>query len=292
MNIRIPLLIPAVAVAMSVSSCGDKNQVSDKPGAADPANDVATKAVLAERDSLIALFNDISGDMVQIKQIESIVTVPSNLGNENGATSPSLRDDILAIRQLLQERRQRLEELEQKLTRQSGENVQLTQMISNLRAQIGQNESTINLLTEQLSIANTTISELNTKVDSLNVSVADMTAQKDAYAQQTQDLTAEINKCYYAIGSNSELKSHRIIEKKFLGKTKIMQGDYEMSYFTTADKRNLTKIPLYSKKAKVWTSQPQDSYSITQDADGNKTLNITDPAKFWATSNFLVIQTD
>ncbi len=286
------IIIPVLALTASVfTGCKDAQPKADDQNA-QTADAEALNAATAEKDSLIALFNDIAGDMEQIKAMESIVAVPSQIGQDGSARTITIRDDIQALRISLQERRARLEELEQKLAQQSGKNAQLSQMITNLRNQIEQNEATIASLTDQLAAANITISQLNTTVDSLNVSVADATAKNDALQQQTEDLTNEINKCYYVIGSNKELKSHNIIEKGFLRKTKIMQGDYELSYFTRADKRTLTQIPVYSKKIKVWSSQPKDSYSITSEANGNKVLKITNPSKFWAASNYLIIQTD
>lgn len=70
-----------------------------------------------------------------------------------------------------------------------------------------------------------------------------------------------------------------------------MKGDFDESYFTTGDKRNLSEIPTHSKKAKILTSQPADSYEIV-DVNGQKVVKITDPTKFWQLSNFLVIQVD
>ena len=71
-----------------------------------------------------------------------------------------------------------------------------------------------------------------------------------------------------------------------------MPEDFQRSYFTMADQRSLTSLPLHSKKAKVLTSQPSDSYQIVNDANGMKVLNITNPEKFWATYKYLVIQVD
>ena len=34
-----------------------------------------------------------------------------------------------------------------------------------------------------------------------------------------------MNECFYVIGSNKELKANNIISKKFLGKTKVLEGD-------------------------------------------------------------------
>ncbi len=70
-----------------------------------------------------------------------------------------------------------------------------------------------------------------------------------------------------------------------------MKGNFDMSYFTSADRRTLTEIPTHSKKAKIKTSQPADSYSIV-DQGGQKVIKITNPDKFWQLSNFLVVEVD
>ncbi|MCM1293130.1 MAG: hypothetical protein NC230_06100 [Bacteroides sp.] len=283
-----------LASVLTISSCNSDKKSADQ-------TDLDASAVgqtgrdadaEAQRDSLIALFNDISGDLIQIKEVESIVSLPSNLITESGKSTPQLRDDLSAIRQTLQTRRERLLELEKKLNASSGQNADLLKMIDNLKVQMEQSEATIASLTQQLADANTQIAGLNVKVDSLNTSVATVTAEKNVAQQQNVDLTNELNQCFYAIGSKSELQKHKIIETGFLRKTKIMQGDYEASYFTKADRRNLTQLPLYSKKAKVMTNQPTDSYVIESDASGMKTLKITNPNRFWGTGNYLVVQID
>ena len=300
MKISTSLSISVLSLLTVACSNSDKNTNSNGSDTLLMSEqEVTIDPVVAQRDSLIALFNDISGDIIQIKDMEAIISLLANMQTENGRTVPQMRDDLLAIQQTLQIRRQKLEELEKKLKATDQQNAdyasrngELLKMIDNLKTQMAENEKTITSLTEQLAAAKTTITELNTTVDSLNTSVANVTAEKNAAEEKNLQLTNEMNQCFYAIGSKSELKSHKIIETGFLKKTKIMQGDFETGYFTKADRRSLTTIPLYSKNAKVLTNQPKDSYSISKDANGNKTLNIMNPTKFWSTGNYLVIQTD
>ena len=80
-----------------------------------------------------------------------------------------------------------------------------------------------------------------------------------------------------------------MIESGFLRKTKIMEGDYEKSSFTQADKRQLTSLNLHSKKAKVLSKHPEGSYQII-DNGNTKSLRITNAAAFWELSNYLIIQ--
>ena len=235
--------------------------------------------------------------MSQIKDLEKIISTPGSLG-ESSSRKEQIKNDMIAIQKALQERRERLEELEKKLANGGGENSTLKRTISNLKAQIAEQQTEIATLTNQLASANIRIEELNTQVNTLNTSVDSLSTgltaereRKEAAEQAATEATNELNACYYAIGTNKELKEKKILESGFLRKTKVMKGDFDMSYFTTADKRSLNQIQTHSKKAKVMTSQPTDSYKIV-DQNGQKVIMITDPAKFWQLSNFLVIEVD
>ena len=50
-------------------------------------------------------------------------------------------------------------------------------------------------------------------------------------------------------------------------------------------------VNLHSKKAKVLSNHPDESYTIV-DNDGVKELKIIDPVGFWELSNYLIIQID
>ena len=166
--------------------------------------------------------------------------------------------------------------------------------IDNLKAQLEDQQKTINGLTEQLAAAHIQIKNLNQSVDSLNTVTKNVTREKEAAVQETKQLTHEVdnlNTCYYVIGSKKELKANKIIETGFLRKTKILEGDFEMSYFTKADRRTLNEIPLHSNKAQLMTNHPKDSYEIV-DHGNVKTLHIKDAHRFWEKSNFLVVKVD
>ncbi len=253
---------------------------------------------LATQDSLLVLVNDISDGMSQIKDLEKIISTPGGLGNETASRKEQIRNDMIAIQQALQERRERLAELEKKLEKAGGESSTLKRTISNLKAQIAEQSTEIATLTNQLASANikieeltSTVKSLNTDVDSLKTNVEAERAAKTAAEEAALAADRELNACYYAIGTNKELKERDILKSGFLRKTKLLKGDFDMSYFTTGDKRNLSEIATHSKKAKIMTSQPKDSYEIV-DVDGQKVIKITNPAKFWQLSDFIVIEVD
>lgn len=255
------------------------------------------RETLATQDSLLVLVNDISEGMTQIKDLEKIIALPGNIG-ESASRKEQIKNDMIAIQQALQERRQRLEELEKKLASAGGESTTLKRTISNLKAQIAEQQTEIATLTNQLASANIKIEQLSNQVidlgtanDSLSTGLNVEREQKQAAEEAATAATNELNTVYYAIGTSKELKAKKILESGFLRKTKVMKGDFDMNYFTTADRRTLTQIPTHSNKAKIMTSQPQDSYKIVEQG-GQKVIMITNPDKFWQLSNFLVIEVD
>ncbi len=275
-------------VVIMVACNGDKlKQAEDRNANLDDS----LKVALANQDSLFGLLNDITEGMNQIKDLEKILSSTADLGAESQSRKDQIRNDMVAIQRALQERRERLVELESKLAKSSSYNVTLKRTIENLKAEIATQETTITSLRNDLASANIKIEELDLQVDSLNTTVANVTQEKELAQEESVNLANELNTCYYAIGTKDELKDNKIIETGFLRKTKIMSGDYEQSYFTTADKRQLTTIPLHSKKAKVLTNQPAGSYEIA-DIDGMKVLKIINADKFWSLSNYLVVQVD
>ena len=161
--------------------------------------------------------------------------------------------------------------------------------ITNLKKQIEGQEETIRGLNAQLAAANLRIDQLNVSVDSLKDENTKVNLEKRAALDEGERLTNELNTCYYVLGSKKELKDNKIIESGFLRKTKVMESDYELSYFTRADKRTLTELPLHTSKAKVLSKHPASSYKII-DNGKSKTLVITNSAKFWELSNFLIVQ--
>ena len=87
------------------------------------------------------------------------------------------------------------------------------------------------------------------------------------------------------------MKDQKIITKKFLQKTKVLEDDdFNKNYFTQIDIRTDKEIKLYSKEAKLLTAHPEGTYELKKDDKGQLTLVITNPNKFWSVSRYLVIE--
>ncbi len=284
------ILVAPVAALLVATACTSREKLEQAEHQSAELN-TELQATLATQDSLFALINDISEGMAQIKDIEQIVAAPG-LNGETRSSREALRNDMTAIRQALQQRRERLAQLEEKLKQSGSKNATLLKTIDNLKEQIASQESEIASLNTKLAAAGQEIAALGAQVDSLTTTVTEVTDQREAARQEATQLNDELNTCYFAIGTKSELQKNQIIKTGFLRKTKIMEGDFEKDYFTKADKRTLVSIPLHSSKAEVMTNQPKDSYEIVEGENGQKTLKILNPTRFWELSNFLVVKVD
>ncbi|MBR6746898.1 MAG: hypothetical protein IKL83_05925 [Muribaculaceae bacterium] len=278
---------------LTLMSCGGESKDATGETSVDQLVQVrdSLQQVIADQDSLLTLLNELGDGMQQIKLIENIVSA-ENLKSETPDNRNKIRNDMADIQRTLSERRQRLAELEARLNKSNSNNAHLRQAIASLKTQISNQEATIEELRGSLASANIYIDQLTQDVDSLNVEVANTIEERNAAELKNIELTNQLNECFYVIGSKSELKEHKIIETGFLKKTKVMPDEFQHNYFTKADIRNLNSLPLHSKKAKVLTNQPADSYEIVEDDNGMKVLNILNPEQFWSTYKYLVIQID
>lgn len=281
--------MPLLAIpALIFSSCAKNEKPSETidAEALAAASRSELEGAVSDRDQLLELVGDIQQNINEIKELENIVTASSN---ETPDRRQQIREDIAAIREALVQKQKRLAELEAKLSSSNLYSASLQKTIETLKNQIETQSAEIDRLNSELANANQRITQLDTKVDSLNTTVSNVTNERDAAQQESVELNNQLNTCYYAIGSAKELKQHKILEGGFLKKTKIMDGDFDASFFTTADKRTLTSIPLDAKKAEVLTNQPKNSYRFDRNGQ-SLILVITDPSLFWNKSNYLVVK--
>lgn len=289
-------IIAILLASMTIWSCSNDSKQNEEQIALQDtinANKEALVKAIADRDSLFSLINDISDDMDQIKSLENILA-SNTWTSETSSKKEKIKNDLQILKNTLQQRQQKLNELEKKLKDSKLTNTKLEKTIETLKTQIAEHQAEIENLNTALTSAKGQIVKLENDKDSLNKTITTVSAEKakvEEIAEEAITNVNELNKCFYAIGSKKELKQNKILESGFLKKTKVMQGEYDQNFFSVADKRTLKKINLHSKKAKILTNHPANSYEL-QDVDGQKTLLITNPSIFWNLSNYLVIQID
>lgn len=273
--------------AVLLASCGGKEQQMH-----DSLVDMSRQYEEATdfNDSLMLLMGDIYTGLDSINQQEGLLY---NLkGGENVDRREEIRQNLNALKARLDANRALLASMEQKLQASNSQNSVLTKTIEQLKAHIAQQDEKLAKLQEDLDNANAQIADLNNQVAEGQEQLKGETQAKEAAQAAAVEAENEANKVFYAIGTNKELKKNGLLEKKFLGATKVLQGDFNTNYFTIADKRKISEIKTNSKKVKIWSNNPAGSYEIVEGADGNKVIRITNPTAFWSISPYLIIQVD
>ena len=278
--------------ALLLSSCASKQE--DKKIEEDSVKIADLTAEYEEatnfNDSLMLLMGDIYTGLDSINTQEGLLY---NMGNGDAADRRAeIRRNLSTIKARLAANKELLASMEAKIKATGNENSVQAKTIAQLRKHIEQQDAKIAQLESDLSQAKGQIENLNTQVAETQEQVKVETAAKEEAQAATVAAENEANKVYYAIGSNKELKNKGLLSKKFLGSTKVLKGNFDASYFVTADKRTLKNIPTNAKKVKIWTNMPEGSYRIVGEKNGPKTIEIINPDKFWSLATHLVIQTD
>ena len=283
-------LIPLCAIgAVMLAACsGEKGK-----SAADSLEIVTVQYEQASslNDSLLLLMGDIYDGLDSINMQEGLL-YSMEKGGEKFDRRAEVRQNLESIKERLQKNRDLLSQMQARLDKTNGENSVLKKTISDLQARIESQELKIMQLNTQLDNANAEIADLNNQVAK---GKEDLQAETAAREQAQAEATAAenlANRVYYAIGTNKELKQNGLLEKKFLGATKILQGDFNENYFTAGDKRTLSVINTGGKKVKIWGNVPKGSYEILDNANGTQSVKITNPKQFWERSPYLIIQID
>lgn len=243
-------------------------------------------------EEMIGFITEIDADMQSIKSAENFVIEQSaDTGDISVSAQSRIKKDIELMSNTLQRNRERIAELEQKLRSSNANSAALRKSIELLKAQIAEKDALIVELQESLAARDVRINELDQAVSNLSTQVTDLTnvAQNQASVIATQDVA--LNEVYYIYAYTEQLRENNIFTGGgIFSKTKVLKENFNRDAFTKADRRKLSSIFLESKKVKVCTNHPTDSYELVQDAEGFYTLNILDADNFWSLTHYLVVE--
>ena len=257
------------------------------------------QALLAEKDSLAVVasnvntdydaalntINEIENALEAVRAAEGIIMVENQEGNTNKAVS-----QINAIQETLQQNRQKIADLEKQLASQGSKSKALGETISRLKTQLDEKDTFISSLRDEIQNKNVQISELHDQVANLNENIDSLTVQSAQQQATIQGQDEAMHTVWYFIGTQQVLIEKGLVSKGGLFKgLEVLKQGFDNGVFHKADKRQLSSIPLNTKKATILTQHPDGSYEITKGEDENLTLNITNPAAFWNISNYLIV---
>lgn len=237
-----------------------------------------------EINDLMGSFNEIQQGFDLINEAEGRVNMMQSTA-EGNSSRENIRENMEFIQQTLEENRRKIEELTQKLNTSSINSSKLKETINGLTRQLQEKDAELTKLRAQLAEKDMMIEELGTTVNSLKDENAQVRQQKEETEQIAKNQDSQLNTAWYVFGTSKELK-----EQGILSKGEVLQGNYNKSYFTKIDIRKVNVIALESKSARLLTTHPAGSYTLLKDSKGEYTLRITDAAKFWSVSKYLVVK--
>lgn len=245
--------------------------------------------VLADRDAEINEFmgtiNEVQEGFQQINDAEGRITV-ANGNLENASSRDVIRENISFIKETMQQNREKIARLEEKLKTASINAEKLNKTIANLTSQLEIQNKRVQELEAELAEKNIVIAEQGARISSLNKSVSNLEENKAKNEQTIDEQDKALNTAYFVFGTKKELKEQKIIEKGDV----LTRGNFKKDYFMPIDIRIDKEIRLYSKKAEILTSHPAGTYQFVKDQKKELTLKITNPQEFWSLSKYLVIE--
>lgn len=263
--------------------CKDDRKVADVAGFSQ--NDSLQK-IIAQKDNeindIMETFNQIEAGFRKINEAENRVSLMKD--GEGASRRQQLVENVQFISNTMKENRALIDKLRRQLRESSVKSDNLKKTIDNLVAELEEKDNQLQQLRAELDAKNIHISELDQTISSLNSNVSDLKTESSQKSATIQAQDKQLNTAWFVFGTKKELKEQRIIDG-----SRVLESNFNKSYFTKIDIRVEKEIKLYSKYAKILTMHPSDSYTLQKDANKQYVLRITNPQIFWSTSKYLVI---
>ena len=273
------------ALMCTMIACGDKTKSNPE------ADSLRTQlsAQMEEMDEMNLFLDAVNMSMDSVVNMEG--TVLRTTGESPLSRKEQIQKNMEAYKLILQQQRERLDILEKKLKDNNAYAGKMQKTIAALKQQLEEKDQAIIKLSEELEQRNFQIEELKDNVDNLNVQVAELEEDSKAKQEEIDEKVNQMNEAYVFIGDKNALKKAGLIEGgSLLKKSKLNTSNIDKKLFKKVDIRNVKNFQIPDSKPEVLTQMPAGSYEITKTGNNSSELTITDPARFWGVSRFLIIR--
>ena len=282
MTMKKPFIIAIAAIALA--ACQEKKEAAT-PNVNDARID-SLQRIIDQKDNelndVMSTFNEIQEGFRLIEAAEQKVNVIKD--GEATNKSEQIRESIRNIQQRMQHNRELIARLQQQVREGSSRSEELRRTIANFTKELENKNNELAQLRAELQEKDIKIAELDNTVNSLN---SDVSQLREETAQKTETINnqdAQLHTAWYVFGTKKELQEQNIYQKG-----KVLQSNFNKSYFTKIDIRVDKEIKLYSRSVRMLTSHPAGSYTLQPDAQRMYVLRIINPQQFWSTSKYLVV---
>jgi hypothetical protein len=224
---------------------------------------------------------------LRVKELKAVRT--SILVAQEGKSTPGKREELKAeiedIRKVVKANLEKLASLQKQKGASDQKVTTLERLIGEMRKNLEEKEATIAALEEKTLI-------LAKETEELRGTVKEKEAEKEA---AIADRETQMSTAYVLIATQSKLKKAGLVEKKGsvlgLGGNWQRTGQFDETLFKQIDTRKETEFAVAAApdKARILSDHPKDSYSLAGTAPKASTLTVTDAARFWKGSRYLVV---
>ncbi|MCR5130671.1 MAG: hypothetical protein K6C10_04325 [Prevotella sp.] len=275
--------VAAAFIMLAVTGCQQEKRTAPL---ADTTQRDSLQKIIDQKDNeindMMSTLNQIQEGFREITQAENRVSIVKD--GERTDKAQQIRENIQFISNTMKHNRELIAKLRQQVRESSVKGDALKTTIDELVKQLEEKDQQLQQLRAELDSKDIHISELDETINNLNTHVEDLSNESKQKSQTISSQDKQLNTAWFVFGTKKELKEQHIIEGN-----RVLQSNFNNSYFTKIDIRVEKEIKLYSKSAKVLTMHPSSSYTLQQDANKQYVLRINNPQLFWSTSKYLVV---
>ena len=284
------LIFISLVFTLGLASCGKQERERLK------AQADSLEYQLHERDSafnnMMNVLNEVETQIDNIKQQEKIIAT-TGTSDFSVEEKSSMVKDLKQISSLIDNANTKITSLSKQLDNSHYELNAFKKRLQRMKTDLQSRETSLAQLQEELELKDMQIDELNTEVNSLVNRVQLQTETIEMQHQELAEKETDLNTAYFAVDTRKKLQDQGLITKEggflWLGKTLELHADVAQSKFTEVDINDTKKFYVDSDKVELVTEHPSDSYQLINDEGKIKYLEVTDPARFWKISKYLVI---
>ncbi len=246
----------------------------------------------AELEEFMSAINLIEQNIEKIKSAENIVSLQSAAQELDDDTRNKINQDLSYINEMLKANREELARLKKNLKNSAIKTTELERSVARLSKALEEESQKVRVLYEQLVQKDSLIAQLGTTVEELGTDLEALKTDNEKKQEVIKEQDETIHTAWYVFGTRKELREQNIVTSDGLFRPqKVLEKDFNKSYFVRIDARKIKSIPLYSSRAKILTNHPRSSYTLEKE-NNNFVLLIVDYNDFWSVSKYLVIEVE
>jgi chromosome segregation ATPase len=256
------------------------------------------------RDSLVnemaGMFDEIEQNLTFVRnKRDQMISVPQEGGKSQ---KEILVADIKLMNEMLEESSKKIEELD-KMLKASGIDIKsFKNKIAQLNTSIAEQDNNIQQLRAELEQRDYKIADMDSQIVQLK---SDIASKEDSIVYKSQIIAEksqtieekenEMNEVYFVAGTYDQLADKGVLTKEGgfmgIGKNKAIRDDVTENNFEKLDMRNTSHFKLNTKKAKLISQHPDNSYRLVEQNDKIAFLEIENPAEFWKLTKYVIVET-